>query len=217
MERLGKFVIVCAAASSIFGGCAPSKAMAVRQQKPVTVGFVGAAYRPTGMTDIGVEFGLDNTLDTSVTRTGADGSKLPEKRDVSVTTRSGALYVHRYIWDTSAFYWGLGVGRAESLSRFSESKTGSTSAAPLFTPVAYETSATYINAPIGWNWIWENGFTLKLDTGPRFAVAKASKFRNDGGTEVNEEERRITTSALDKTYNPSLYLLVSQLMVGYSF
>ena len=52
--------------------------------------------------------------------------------------------------------------------------------------------------PVGFAWIWESGFSLTLDVGPRARVSRTAEVTRDGHDEgVSAKERSSTLNTLD--------------------
>lgn len=210
-------------------GCAPQRANAVRDDKSLTVGLVGVSYRPTGKIGIGTTYaGSGETNEKmSESSSGAGGiisfnSKAEEKetafdsRDVKTSYSVISPFAHYYPIDTSAFYVGLGASMLSSRSKFNEETSGSTELAPEYTEVDFKTNATYVAVPLGWAWIWESGFSLSLDFGPRFRVNASSSYGNDGSSNsVAADKRDASKEYLDNRV--PVMAIGGNSIIGWSF
>jgi len=106
-------------------------------------------------------------------------------------------------WSTSAFFVGIGGSLHRATYRFAEDTETSTNLAPSSTDVSYDVNSSYVGVPAGWAWIWESGFSLGLDFGPRFRVRREIAYRNDGTTGgVDSEKRDNTVATLDSLERP---------------
>lgn len=210
-------------------GCAPQRANAVRDDKPLTVGLVGVSYRPTGKIGLGTTYaGSGETNEKmSESSSGAGGiisfnSKPDEnetsykERDVKTSYSVISPFAHYYPIDTSAFFVGVGASILSARSKFDEHTTGSTSLAPEYTEVEYKTNATYVSVPVGWAWIWESGFSLSLDFGPRFRVNASSSYGNDGSAgSVAADKRDASKEYLDNRV--PVMAIGGNSIIGWSF
>jgi hypothetical protein len=201
-------------------GCAPSRAKMVREQRNTTIGLLGASYRPTGNVGIGVAGGAaknDIEIDREKKSYASNKTEDANIREMKETSTTVSPFVHFYPWETSAFFWGAGVNFTKNRFQFDEEKEGSTSLAPAFTGVTYESTATDIHVPLGWHWIWENGVTVMLDFGPSATVAYSGRYTNDGGDDgVNAAQRDQSVEALDRAKKGGLRFAGSSI-IGYSF
>lgn len=210
-------LILILALAALFQACAPSQAEAIREERPVSIGYPAAAYRPNGKVAVGV--GLDPTVgqemkvkDTSSGGLALTGNNSDDVQDVKVRTEAVSPFVHYYPWATSAFFVGAGLEVARSRYNFEEDRTdGGT------TNVSYETTGTYLGVPAGWAWIWDNGFSLFFDLGPRWRVREASRFNDSGEDEnVNVSERDDMVDDLDELFANRVRFGGSS-MIGFSF
>jgi len=207
-------------AAVVLPGCAPSRAKMVREQRNVTIGLLGASYRPTGNVGVGVAGGAakeDIEIDREKKSYATNKSEDANVREMKESTTTVSPFVHFYPWETSAFFWGAGVNFTKNRYLFDEEKDGSTALAPTFTEVNYESSTTDLHVPLGWHWIWENGMTLMFDFGPSTTVAYSGRYIDDGGQDgVNAVERDRSIEALDRAKKGGLRFAGSSI-VGYSF
>ena len=201
-------------------GCAPSRAKMVREQRNTTIGLLGASYRPNGNIGVGVAAGAskDNVeIDREKKSYATKSTDDIDTRKMAETSSTVSPFVHYYPWETSAFFTGVGANIIKRTYSFDEEKDGSTTLAPSYTEVQYNVSATELHAPLGWNWIWENGITLMLDFGPSMTVAYSGKYADDGsGNGVNSGARDQSVSALDRAKRGGLRFAGASL-IGYSF
>ena len=83
----------------IITGCATDRARQVREERPLTVGLLGAAWHPTGDTAVGLTLGANSGVPWS-----EDGD------DIDVKGSSGmAVFGRWFPMDDSAFYLGAGL------------------------------------------------------------------------------------------------------------
>jgi hypothetical protein len=226
LRRLAPALVVVAALALTH--CAPERARAVREDKSLTLGLPGASFRPTGKISIGTTLGYAHRAKTTINNTetgmGAiditpddDSADLDEdERELYTSNVTVSPFVHVYPWDSSAFFFGGGISYSKSNYRFSEERMDSTALAPTYTDVAYDSTSTYVGVPVGWAWIWESGFSLTLDVGPRFRVSRTQEMRDDGeASGVNSQSRDRTVETIDSLENP--VTLGGSGIIGWSF
>lgn len=206
--RIIQRLLFLLAVSQFALACAPSRAKAVREDKSLTLGYVGMSYRPTGKISVGTTYSgsAETTSKMTDVSDGMGGLTVSSgrnetayaDRDVKTSYSVISPFVHYYPSDTSAFYIGLGASLYSSRSEFGEETANSTTLAPEYTDVDYQTKANYIGAPVGWAWIWESGFSFSLDFGPRFRVDQSTSYGNDGSSsDVDAAKRDETKDYLD--------------------
>ena len=215
--------IICAIGVQV--GCAPNNARAIREDRSFTLGLPGVAYRPNGSVALGTTIGSSkdkqklNTAEDgieAVTNKASDENKVAFEREVEGRSFTVSPFFHYYPWDDSAFFIGLGGSYTSTKYTYAEETEGSTALAPTFTEVAYNSNTSYVGAPIGWAWIWENGITVSLDFGPRVLVSQSGSYKNDGlAGEVNEEKRDRTTEVIESVESPVTF--GGSGIIGYSF
>jgi len=207
--------------------CAPEHAAKVRADKSLTLGAFGAAYRPNGKFGFGATVGTGTETKT-VDPTKSDGDVVVTKkvdadlynyRNVKTSATGINPFVHYYPWETSAFFVGAAASIYTAKYSFHEETSGSTSLLPSYTDVDYNQNATYVGVPLGWAWIWESGFSLTLDFGPRTRVAATGHYSKDGTDDgVDVAKRDLTTKAIDKLGTGILFGgPTGNLLVGWSF
>ena len=194
--------------------CATDNAEKVRQERPYTVGYLGGGYRPKGNMGINVypsytsaRFGNSPSTESS--------SLFKEETDRDLNLKdfnfSGSFIY--FPWHTSAFNMGISVKKGTSTLSYNADGATSTAVSSRIN-VEYQRSYTTIGIPVGWYWIWENGFTLSLDFGPRWRVTNSLSWNYDGGTAVNQSER---DSFQSKMENVNAFTLGGAGIIGYSF
>ena len=196
-------LLVFAAAAPLLTNCAPERAMAIRQDKSLTLGLPGASFRPNGKVGIGSTFAW-GTSDSTVTPKAQDGTTLVSTpaNDRLVTTKETQIspFVQYFPWDTSAFFVGAGASYRMSKLSYDETRTGSTGLAPSYTGVAYNRNSTYASVPLGWAWIWNSGFSLTFDFGPRVRVSQSTSYtKNGAGDGVDADQRDRTVKAINQS------------------
>jgi hypothetical protein len=165
--------------------CAPSNARELRELRPTTVGFIGAAYRPTPDTGVGAALGIGFESST-YTVNKEDDERDPTQRE---NYQLGVFY-HRYLMADSAFFLGIGADTNQTTYTFDERTNTYSSANKTYADVEYDVRTTRIGMPLGWAWIWEEGFTIILDIGPRLEIAKSGSYDDDGEDEDVDVDRR---------------------------
>jgi len=174
--------------SSIFFRCATDNAAAVRQDRPFSIGILGAGYRPHA--DIGM--GLHGSVSQD-SPAPADSSKFDERKMKERGQSIGFSFV-TFPWKTSAFCFGLGVNTGKGKVSFDADVVGSSTEK---TRVEFNRSMTYVGVPVGWYWIWENGFTFFLNFGPNYRVAHKTSLTKDGGLTVDAAQRDDFISSIE--------------------
>ena len=225
-RRLAAVLIVFVAMAATH--CAPERAAAVRQDKALTLGLPGASFRPNGKISIGSTIGYANKAKTTIDNTengmGAivitpskdDDAAAEDERELYTSYLNVSPFVHYYPWDSSAFFFGGAVSYNKTSYRFAEERMESTSLAPSYTDVSYDSTSMYVGAPVGWAWIWESGFSLTLDFGPRFRVNRNQAMKEDGEADgVNRQTRDKTIETIDSLESP--IALGGSGIVGWSF
>lgn len=215
MLRYGGMIFVVAALACMSSACAPERAEAIREDKSLTLGLPGASYRPTGKLGVGVtgsyghrEKMTVNTKERGVTALAVNfdtnrPSTLEGDKEIDASHTTINPFVQYFPWSTSAFFVGVGGSFYHATYRFEEETEGSTNLAPSYTGVSYDINSTYIGVPAGWAWIWESGFSLGLDFGPRFRVNRDIAYRNDGASSgVNRGKRDETVATIDSLERP---------------
>jgi hypothetical protein len=210
-------------------GCATDQAAKVREARPLTVGFIGASYRPSDKVGLNLSVGLpgakesfkidkDEKVKTSFENCDSECKDTKnQERDIESTEHAKVdLALHYYIWDTSAFFLGGGVEYRKQRTEFGSATTRDTPSNPQYTNVSFDDELLSIGPSFGWDWIWENGFSISADFGPRWAVQKQRKFREDGShAQVNEERRDAILRRLDQS--KGLEIIRGRGVIGYSF
>jgi len=190
--------------------CAPDNAREIRELRPTTAGWLGGEYRPDGSMGFGLtgDYSRQASLDVFGLLPTASKDRQPE---ILGGYALNAFY-HHYIWDTSAFFWGAGLGYMNSRYKWRERTNAYTDASKSYTEVKYDDAATYLRVPLGWNWIWNNGITLLLDFGPSFRITHQTSWP-EAGTDVDQSRRN---DFRDDVASPSFRFGGSGL-IGYSF
>lgn len=226
LRRLAAFAVIFAALSTTH--CAPERARAVREDKSLTLGLPGASFRPNGKISIGSTIGYSNkaktTIDNSDKGMGAvvitpsnDGDPGAEdERDLYTSNLTVSPFVHYYPWDSSAFFFGGAVSYSKTSYKFAEERMDNTTLAPSYTDVSYDSTSMYVGAPVGWAWIWESGFSLTLDFGPRFRVNRNEAMKENGDSDnVNARSRDKTLETIDSLESP--VAIGGSGIIGWSF
>lgn len=204
--------------------CAPERAEAIRTDRSLTLGLPGASVRLNGSIDVGAT-GLyipktTSTMETDDTGFGLTASgnedERTREREVSIQSKSMTGFMRYYPVQTSAFFIGLAFSRQIDRVGFDELTADSTGEDQTFTNVEYEYETTHLGLPIGWAWIWESGFSLGLDLGPKVRISDSRRYTNEGDTAVNESERDETIEAIEK-FDSKISFGNATGILGYSF
>ncbi len=199
--RILSATFILIALASALSSCAPERAEALRAEKSLTLGVYGASYRPTPKVGIGATGNYANREKTTVNtqergiatitkQYSISPNTYESNREIEVTHWRFDPFVQYFPWSTSAFFLGVAGRFDRATYRFDEETQGSTSLAPAYTDVTYDVDSVYVGVPAGWAWIWESGFSLGMDFGPRFRVQTAVDYRNDGTSGgVNSDKR----------------------------
>jgi hypothetical protein len=169
--------------------CAPTNAREIRELRPTSVGLLGVAYRPNGDHAVGLVGGAIGTS-LPAAPIGADADD-QEERDTKLRSSAsiGAFY-HYYPMADSAFFVGAGFTHSSQSYSFNERTNSYSDSNKDTTKVKFSSKATWIGVPLGWGWIWENGFTLILDLGPRVRVGYSKSYSDDGEDDDVDTDRR---------------------------
>lgn len=184
--------LACIATLLTISGCAPTMAGSIRQEKVVTIGFLGAQYRPDK--SISVNAAANAEYDSF----GSANSDDLEKRSLATKNAkrerlSLLLSMHVHPFDSSGFYLGLGAQRRMSKETYMEYAQNYASEDAPSIAVTHASDKRYVGVPIGWTWIWKSGFTLHLDFGPY--------FNTGGGRDEFSHAEGVDTASRDKTLN----------------
>lgn len=209
--------------------CAPERARAMREDKAFSLGapivFSAAlSYRPTGKFGVGLAGSALNdrksTIDASKTGIAAvsvsNDTAETDKRELSTSSYEINPFVQIFPWDSSAFFLGVAGAYRNARYRYQEETEASTTLAPAYTAIKYETTSSYVGVPVGWAWIWGSGFSLSFDFGPRFRVNKEQDLANDGATSGVSTTKRDHTIGIIDDLEPKVAWGGSSL-IGWSF
>lgn len=203
--------------------CAPMKAKSLRESRNLTVGLPGVSYRPNGNFDVGVTYaGASFRNDVTVERDDSDavGDKALDQRKAKQKTAGAAtLFSRLYPWDTSAFYVGLGyTHNQKGTTKFDVLDQNATALAEDPTELEYEVTYNTVHIPIGWAWIWENGFSLGLDLGLAATSKASSSIKSDDDKDYDDNDAKWVTDAIDEKNTGGLKLFSGATgIIGYSF
>ena len=186
-----------------FSNCATDQAAKVRSDRPFTLGYLGAAVRQTQNLGISVHG----------TTGPASGFFSGDDRSISLKGRNINLRTEFFIWDSSAFYVGIGYSRSWGKMTFDANQIGSTTNK---TSVTYSQTIDRTIIPVGWFWIWNNGITFQLDFGPSFVSKTVSGYSDDGGTNVDTTDRNNFIADYEGK-NGAHFMLLPNFLLGYSF
>ncbi len=187
----------------LFSNCATDQAAKVRNDRKFSLGYLGAAVRPWQ------NFGLSIDGRAAPANLGISG----DDRDITVKGSSINLRTEKFIWDSSAFYVGAGFGRSTGKMTFQAAQTGGVSEK---IDVTYAQTVDRFIVPVGWFWIWNNGFTIQIDFGPSWVTKTTSGYANDGGATVDKIDRDTFITNYESKNNGN-FLLLPSFFIGYSF
>jgi hypothetical protein len=78
----------------------------------------------------------------------------------------------------------------------------------------YSSKTTKVKVPVGWSWIYENGFSLLLDMGLKVATNEVSST-NVKGEAIDTERQKLLTEDLSSDSKGTIFEPIFTL--GYSF
>lgn len=200
---------------SLSTGCATNNAEQMRDKNPFTVGFAGLQVRPTANIGLGVSGEILETKGFSCTDSNERclNKKEPmkyegdKKLEGESKSRRFSAYINFFPSKTSAFF--LGVGGVKKLG---------TSIITLLEndeSVSYNTETFSIRPGLGWNWIWESGFSLFLDFGYPILINRTQKHTDDVSDEGKKAAKNFETYLYSQ--NGSLESGGGSSMIGWSF
>ena len=200
--------------------CATDQAHQVREKRPVTVGFVGAAYRPIGNLSLVAAYDGSNVNHyVDNTRQKVRVTKVDDTYTLKINHREARLIgaLHLYPSKTSAFFVGVSGEKTSKTLTWDEETTSSAGGAPLYTSVKMKGQDNLVGLVLGWDWIWNNGFSLFLDIGPRWVSSTHATYADDGSAKGVDTEKRDATEATLLKYEKSEMRFGSGVIAGYSF
>ena len=226
LKRAAMFCVLFGACHMI-SACAPTQARGLREARPFTVALLGVAARPNGNVGAGVALGYTGDKSFAV-KSGDSGIKARLKPDnfadddarvinqKSATTISP--FVHFYPMVSSAFFLGAGASYTKSRYGFKEHNT-EYSVSSQTTDVEYEKTLVYARMPVGWAWIWNNGFSLTLDFGPALLMSRNGHYNSGGdGMSGVDIAKRDSTRDTVESLDPKFRVIDGiNTMIGYSF
>jgi len=208
------------AAALIFTqACATTGADKMRAQRSVTATVfptVGAIYRPTAKVGLGATLSSYVREDEQLSHSpenmknfGSETFNVQESR-----SRGTNAFLHYYPWTTSAFFMGAGIKTESKNYALAVNNDGSALESDAATNLTYSAKVKKIRVPLGWNWIYESGFSMLLDIGPNVAVSETatSLVKND---QLDATKKEMLISDLSRDSRGALLEPVFSL--GYSF
>jgi hypothetical protein len=199
--------------------CATTGAEKIRAQKSVTAAVfptIGAIYRPTAKIGIGATISASVRENDELTHSeenmkdfGSETFNVKESK-----SRGTNAFLHYYPWSTSAFFLGAGVKSESKNYSLAVSNDGTTLDSISPVNMTYSASVKKIRVPLGWNWIYESGFSMLLDIGPNVAVTETatSLLKND---QVDATKKEMLISDLSRDSKGAL--IEPMFTMGYSF
>lgn len=219
--KYSKFLLLGPASVVIaLSGCCTDQAAKVRADRHTTVGLVGVAYRPSA--NAGVVADLNGALgatkiESSLKPDKTASAAATEERKFNTASRRFDLGMHLYPFPKSAFFYGAGAEYLDRTTNFNSPTYSSSLASPETTAVSFNDKVISVGPSVGWDWIWENGFSFFADLGGRIPVSRKHTVLDDGTDgNVNISDRDETQSKINKQINGAMSIS-AHLMLGYSF
>ena len=148
--------------------CAPRHAHQLRLDNPVTLGYLGGMYRPNATQTLGmlaeerrgteVSFAEDTQVRVDAYRSQQLSVVYhwhPSK--VSAFFVGGSLDMGRHVYEASDLVWNTARGQFQTVFQTS-----------------WRSVSLTLGVPVGFTWIWNSGFTMSLDIGPRLKFYERS-------------------------------------------
>jgi hypothetical protein len=198
--------------------CATSNAQKVRENRSVTATIFtapGAIYRPNGHVGIGAVYQSYKRKNDKILHSPENAKVFGSDEFTTNETRSRGVdtFVHYYPWSTSAFFFGLGLKSTASEYSLAVNNEGTT-LNESDTNFKYSSKTTKVKVPVGWSWIYENGFSLLLDMGLKVATNEVSST-NVKGEAIDTERQKLLTEDLSSDSKGTIFEPIFTL--GYSF
>lgn len=198
--------------------CATNNAQKVRESRSLTATILmspGAIYRPNGRVGIGAVYSANRTENDSINHSDASSKEFGEDSFNAKESRSREVdaFVHYYPWSTSAFFMGVGfqnktaeysVAVDQNVSTLEEADAN----------LKYSSRVTKVKVPVGWSWIYENGFSVLFDLGPTISVKEQGTV---SGTANNQPSTRKDLLVKDLARDSKGAFLDGIITLGYSF
>lgn len=221
---LVRSLLIAAYMVTQYSSCAPSNAKALREQKSLTLGVPGISKRLNGAMDIGVNINplaavsweFQKTKDEEALTYGKNFTDDATHRAVEVKFGiSPHVFARFYPWDASAFFFGVGFGQEEDSVQFKALESGKLSLDDGYADVKVTEKKSSINIPIGWQWIWDSGFTFGLSFGPKYIFNKQTVTSANKEYDQSDYDWIVETSEDEERFSFSGSLSTG--VIGYSF
>lgn len=201
------------------GSCASDQAASLREAKPNQLGIANYGYlrRLSSNQAAGLTFDAGSGQAFYMKAATEDGEWLTsedEGKDPKISHFNVNFFAHHYPWETSAFFVGLGYAYKEQDFSFKEPLSED---ATQKIKIKYTDMASYVGVPLGWAWVWDRGFSLTLDFGPRWRVSHRRHIEESGMDQVNLTSRDDTMDELEETYIGRSELGGGTMLLGFSF
>ena len=210
---------VCAVATLIaIEACATNNAQKVRESRSVTATILmspGAIYRPNGHVGIGAVYSANRAKNDTVAHSDVSSKEFGEDSFKTQETRSKGLdaFVHYYPWSTSAFF--MGVGFKNETSEYSVAVDQNVATLEeADSNLKYSSRVTKVKVPVGWSWIYENGFSVLFDFGPVVSVKEQGSTSGSANSQPSQRKDLLVKDLSRDSRGP---LLDGILTLGYSF
>jgi hypothetical protein len=198
--------------------CATSNAQKVRENRSLTATVFtapGAIYRPNGHVGVGAVYQSYRRKNDKILHSPENAKEFGTDEFATNETKSKGVdtFLHYYPWSTSAFFFGLGLKSTTSAYSLAVSKEG-TSLNDADSNLEYSSKTTKVKVPVGWSWIYENGFSLLFDMGLKVATNEVSST-NSKGEAVDSKRQKMIIEDLSRDSKGTLFEPI--LTLGYSF
>jgi hypothetical protein len=141
----------------------------MRNKKPFSAGLPGASYRPSTELSLGARAHTTTDPEDILSQLSEEEEQILNQAKLSYRSFTYVVFAHIYPFQKSGFFVGLAAAhmeRAYSYSVSSENEEGSISIA---------SDHQFGAGLVGFDWIWENGFTLGVDAGNYYRISGGSR------------------------------------------
>lgn len=198
-----KLQLVLGISGIILTSCATDKAGQLRQDRPITLGYLGGSYRLQHNIDVGATIDIGSKLDfvydkdkENVYLGAFSNLAIGPEKDDSLTIRnveyktkpSLNIFARYYIWDQSAFFVGGAYTYKQEVFKYNTLQTGETTYSNKVVKIEDSFNDHLLSIPVGWAWIWENGFSLGISTGP--AIRIKGSTTTSASSDYNESDAK---------------------------
>ncbi len=198
--------------------CATSNAQKVRENRNLTATVFtapGAIYRPNGKVGMGAVFQSYRKKNDKILHSAENSKEFGSDQFTTNETKSRGVdtFLHYYPWSTSAFFFGLGLKSTTSQYSLAVDNQGTT-LNEADTNLEYSSKTTKVKVPVGWSWIYENGFSLLFDMGLKVAANEVSSTSSKGEA-IDSKRQKMLVEDLSRDSKGTLFEPIVTL--GYSF